>query len=65
MKKYEVIVEDSMAGELTNLLTKLPYVKKVTESSAFIDFYTLASEQSLAEDWLCGEEDDFQKSYGK
>jgi len=65
MKKYEVIVEDAKAGELTALLEKLPYVKQVKESKNIIDDYTLASEQSLGEDWLSEEDDELQKSYGK
>lgn len=65
MKKYEVLVEDGKAEELTNLLNNLPYVKEIKESENKIDIYTLASEQSLAEDWLCQEDDELQKSYGK
>ncbi|MGN6401849.1 MAG: hypothetical protein ACTHMD_15435 [Flavisolibacter sp.] len=65
MKKYEVIVEDSKAMELTELLEKLPYVKQVKESAPAIDIYALASEQSLGEDWNLKEDDEFQKLYGK
>ena len=65
MKKYEVIVEDSKAAELTALLEKLPYVKQVKESKNSIDDYTLASEQSLGEDWLLEDDDELQKLYGK
>jgi len=65
MKKYEIIVEDSKAAELTALLEKLPYVKQVKESENIIDDYTLASEQSLGEDWLLEEDDELQKLYGK
>lgn len=64
MKKYEVIVEDAKAAELTELLKKLPYVKYVKESDT-IDSYTLASENSLKEDWLAEEDDELQKLYGK
>ena len=64
MKKYEVIVEDAKAAELTELLKKLPYVKYVRESDS-IDSYTLASEDSLKEDWLVEEDDELQKLYGK
>jgi|GEM_PF-6690883 hypothetical protein len=49
MKKYEVIVDDAKAAELTELLKKLPYVKFIRESDT-IDLYTLASEESLKED---------------
>jgi hypothetical protein len=65
MKKYEVIVEDSKAAELTALLERLPYVKQVKESKNSIDDHTLASEQSLGEDWLSEEDDELQKLYGK
>jgi hypothetical protein len=65
MKKYEIIVEDSKAEELTALLQKLPYVKQVKESKNNIDEYTLASEQSLSEDWLLEEDDELQKLYSK
>jgi hypothetical protein len=65
MKKYEVIVEDSKAAELTALLEKLPYVKQVKESKNNIDDYTLASDQSLGEDWFSEEDDELQKLYGK
>jgi len=65
MKKYEVIVEDAKAAELTELLKKLPYVKQVRESDNAIEPYTLASETSLSEDWLLGEDDELQKLYGK
>ena len=64
MKKYEVIVEDAKAAELADLLNKLPYVKYVKESDT-IDSYTLASENSLKEDWLAEEDDELQKLYGK
>jgi len=63
MKKYEVIVEDAKAAELAELLKKLPYVKYVKESDT-IDTYTLASEDSLKEDWLVEEDDELQKLYG-
>jgi hypothetical protein len=65
MKKYEVIVDDANAEELTALLKKLPYVKQVKESDNAIDTYSLASEQSLGEDWLLQEDDELQKLYGK
>ncbi|MEP6700190.1 MAG: hypothetical protein ABJA85_02695 [Bacteroidota bacterium] len=64
MKKYEIIVEDAKAAELAELLKKLPYVKQVKESDT-IDSYTLASEDSLREDWLAEEDDELQKLYGK
>ncbi len=64
MKKYEVIVEDEKAAELAELLKKLPYVKHFKESDT-IDSYTLASENSLKEDWLVEEDDELQKLYGK
>ena len=47
MKKYEVIVEDAKAAELTAFLEKLPYVTYVRESDSPVDPYTLASEKSL------------------
>ncbi len=65
MKKYEVIVEDAKAAELTALLEKLPYVKQIRESDNAIDTFTLASEKSLSEDWLAEEDDELQKLYGK
>ena len=65
MKKIHVIVEDSKAKELTALLEKLPYVKEVKESDEEIDSYSLASEQSLSEDWLLEDDDELQKLYGK
>jgi hypothetical protein len=65
MKKYEIIVEDSKAVELTELLKKLPYVKQVRESDNLIEPYTLISERSLSEDWLAEEDDELQKLYGK
>ena len=64
MKKYEIIVEDDKASELTELLKKLPYVRQVKESNT-IEAYTLASEESLKEDWLVEEDDELQKLYGK
>ena len=64
MKKYEVIVEDAKAAELTEMLKKLPYVKQVRESDT-IDSFTLASEESLKEDWLVEEDDELKKLYGK
>jgi hypothetical protein len=65
MKKYEVIVEDAKAAELTSLLEKLPYVTYVRESDSLVDPYTLASEKSLGEEWLLKEDDELQKLYGK
>jgi hypothetical protein len=65
MKKYEVIVDDSKAAELTALLEKLPYVKQVRESENTIDSCTLASEKSLSEDWHLEDDDELQKLYGK
>lgn len=65
MKKYEVIVDDANAAELTALLQKLPYVKNVKESDSPVNPYTLASEKSLAEDWLLEDDDELQKMYGK
>ncbi len=65
MKKYEVIVEDANAAELTALLQKLPYVKYVRERETPVDPYTLASEKSLGEDWLLEDDDELQKMYGK
>ena len=64
MKKYEIIVEDAKAAELAELLKKLPYVKQFKESDT-IDLYTLASEDSLKEDWLVEEDDELQKLYSK
>lgn len=64
MKKYEVIIDDSKAAELTALLKNLPYVMFFRESDQ-ADPYTLASEESLKEDWLTGEDDELQKLYGK
>ena len=65
MKKYEVIVDDNKAGELTTLLKQLPYVRQVRESDSPVDPFTLASEKSLSEDWLLQEDDELQKLYGK
>lgn len=65
MKKYEVIVEDAKAEELTAILKKLPYVKQVKESENPVDEYSLISEESLKEDWLVEEDDELQKLYGK
>lgn len=64
MKKYEVVVEDNKAEELTALLRKLPYVKEVKEKKP-LDSYTAASEASLAEDWLSEEDDELQNLYSK
>jgi hypothetical protein len=64
MKKYEVIVDDAKAAELTELLKNLPYVRLFRESDS-IDSYTLASEESLREDWMLEEDDELQKLYGK
>ena len=64
MKKLEIIVEDVKVAELTELLQKLPYVKHVRESDT-LDSYTLASEDSLREDWMLEEDDELQKLYGK
>ena len=65
MKKYEVIVEESKSEELLSLLKTLPYVKEVHEREKYIDIYTVASEQSLSEDWLLEDDDELQKLYGK
>jgi hypothetical protein len=65
MKKYEIIVEDEKVAELTALLQNLPYVKDVRESDSQVDFYTLASERSLSEEWMVEEDDELQKMYGK
>jgi hypothetical protein len=65
MKKLQVIVEDSKAKELTSMLEKLPYVKEVKESDEQVDPFSQASEKSLGEDWLLGEDDELQKLYGK
>ena len=65
MKKFEVIVDDTNGEELASLLRTLPYVKQIKESKATIDPYSLASESSLAEDWLSEEDDEFQKLYHK
>ena len=59
-----MIIDDSKAAELTTLLKNLPYVKFFRESDS-ADPYTLASEESLKEDWLTGEDDELQKLYGK
>ena len=64
MKKYEIIVEDAKAAELAEILKKLPYVRQFRESDA-IEPYTLASEESLKEDWMTEEDDELQKLYGK
>lgn len=64
MKRYEIIVEDAKVAELAELLKTLPYVKQFRESDA-IDSYTLASEESLKEDWMVEEDDELQKLYGK
>ena len=65
MKKYEVIVDDEKAGELADLLKKLPYVREIRESETQVDPFAIASERSLAEDWLLEEDDELQKMYGK
>ena len=62
MKKYEVTVEDESSALLTALLQTLPYVKEVKQSDA-ISAFTLASEESLAEDWLAEEDDELQRMY--
>jgi hypothetical protein len=64
MKKYEVIVEDEDAEQLTNMLESLPFVKQVKQTDVK-DAYTLASEQALSEDWLTAEDDELQKLYNK
>jgi hypothetical protein len=54
--------------ELRSLLhycKKLPYIRQVKESDNFVDTYSLASERSLAEDWLLKEEDELPKLYRK
>ncbi|MDB5193691.1 MAG: hypothetical protein JWQ96_3254 [Segetibacter sp.] len=64
MKKYEVIVEDDSAEQLTELLNSLPYVKNIKQTNS-ISSYTLASEEALSVDWLAEEDDDLQKMYKK
>ena len=64
MKKYEVIVEDSSAEKLSELLNSLPYVKDVKQAGS-VSSYTLASEEALSEDWLAEEDDELQKLYKK
>jgi uncharacterized protein YlbG (UPF0298 family) len=65
MKRYEILVDESKAEELTHLLERLPYVKKVKECAEEQDVYSIASEESLAEDWNSEEDDELQKLYGK
>ena len=62
MKKDEILVEDGKATKLTSILKKLPYVKESQEEA---DLYTLASEESLGEDWNSEEDTAFQKLSGK
>ena len=64
MKKFEVVIEDNGVQQLTELLKSLPYVKEV-RLSGIVDVYTLASEQSLSEDWLAEEDDELQRLYNK
>lgn len=65
MKKYEVLVEDENAQELTKLLETLPYVKEIKESVKQVDAYTLVSENALGKEWNVEGEDEFQKLYNK
>lgn len=65
MKKYEVTIEEGKSQELVSLLKTLPYVKEIHESELGIDVYSLASQQSLSEDWLVEDDDELQKLYGK
>lgn len=51
MKKYEVTVEEGKSQGLLSLLKTLPYVKEIHESELGVDVYSLASQQSLSEDW--------------
>jgi hypothetical protein len=62
MKKYEVTVDDENAVLLMDLLHSLPYVKQVNQTET-INEYTLASEESLSEDWLAEEDDELQRMY--
>jgi hypothetical protein len=62
MKKYEVIVEDENSERLSALLQSLPYVKEVKESS-LVNIYSVASEESLSEDWLSEDDDELQRLY--
>jgi hypothetical protein len=64
MKKYEVIVEDENSERLSALLQSLPYVKEVKESS-LVNIYSVASEESLSEDWLSEDDDELQRLYSK
>jgi hypothetical protein len=64
MKKYEVIVEDENSEKLSALLQSLPYVKEVKESS-LVNIYSVASEESLSEDWLSDDDDELQRLYSK
>ena len=52
MKKFEVLVEDEKAEELTSLLKTLSFVKHIKESQEPINPFTLASEKSFNENWL-------------
>ena len=65
MKRYEILVEEARAEELTQLLEKLPYVKEIKECEEDPDIYSVASEESLAVDWNSEQDDEFQKLYGK
>ena len=64
MKKFEVIVDDAKAAELTELLKKLSYIKMFRKSDT-VDSYSLASEESLRKDWMVEEDDELQRIYGK
>lgn len=64
MKKYEVIVEDEGAQQLTEILQSLSFVKQVKQSG-MKDAYSLISEEALAEEWMSEEDDELQRMYNK
>ncbi|MGN6617935.1 MAG: hypothetical protein ACTHJ5_12240 [Ilyomonas sp.] len=64
MKKYEVIVEDEGAQQLTEILQSLSFVKQIKQSE-MKDAYSLISEEALAEEWMSEEDDELQRMYNK
>ena len=64
MKKYEILVEDNKAEELTALLEKLSFIIEWKESKWLLDSVTLASEATLADDWLSEKDDELQRLHG-
>lgn len=65
MKKYEVVVKEGKVEKGLAPLHKLPFVRHVKETTYRTNPYSLASKQSLAEDWLPEDNDEVQKMDGK